>query len=104
MKQVTDATFDKDVLEAAKPVLVDFYASWCGPCKKLSPVLEQLSGELQGEVEIVKIDSDDNIDTIRHYEIRSLPTLVLFKDGEEVTRVSGFMTKDKLVEFLNAHK
>jgi thioredoxin 1 len=81
-----------------KKVLVDFYANWCGPCKMLSPVLEQLSSEI--DIDIVKIDVDNNSDLAKEYGIMSIPCLILFDEGKEIKRNLGFMTKDKIKEFI----
>ena len=79
---VTDANFDKDVLGANGPVVVDFWAEWCGPCRAIAPVLEELSSELKGKVKIVKLNVDENPSTTVKYGVRSIPTMILFKDGE----------------------
>ena len=87
---ITDADFQSKVLESKTPVLVDFYATWCGPCKMAAPVLDKLSEELDGKVLIVKMDVDENTDTPQKFGVMSIPTVVLFKDGKEVTRKVGF--------------
>lgn len=100
---VTDSSFDDDVLKAAEPVLVDFWAAWCGPCKMIAPVLDELATEYAGKVKIAKMDVDANNETPAKYNIRGIPTLMLFKNGNlEATKV-GALSKAQLTEFLNAH-
>lgn len=88
--------FEEKVLEADKPVLVDFYADWCGPCKMMIPVLDELSAEKADELTIYKINVDENPDIARQYKVMSIPTLILFKDGQDVKTVMGAMTKKDL--------
>jgi thioredoxin 1 len=100
-KAVTDATFAADVLEADGPVLVDFWAEWCGPCRKVSPVLEELAGEMADQVRIVKLDIDANPQTTRDYQVMSVPTIMLFNGGEPVGSLVGAKPKGdfkKLIE------
>ncbi len=101
---VTDQTFADDVLKASqnKAVLVDFYADWCGPCKMLSPIVDQLAEELGGKVEVVKVNVDDSMEVSSKYGIQSIPTLMVFKNGEMVQRMEGFQNKDALKEKLSA--
>lgn len=100
---VTDASFEDDVLKAAEPVLVDFWAAWCGPCKMIAPVLDELATEYAGKVKIAKMDVDANSATPSKYNIRGIPTLMLFKNGNlEATKV-GALSKAQLSEFLNSH-
>ena len=100
---VTDSTFEKEVLEAENPVLVDFWAEWCGPCKMIAPVLEELATEMDGKLTIGKLDVDENQNTAMAYGIFSIPTLLLFKNGEPVERIVGFQPKAQLVNKLQAH-
>jgi len=100
---VTDSTFEKEVLEAENPVLVDFWAEWCGPCKMIAPVLEELATEMDGKLTIGKLDVDENQSTAMAYGIFSIPTLLLFKNGEPVERIVGFQPKAQLVNRLQAH-
>ena len=97
---VTDATFDSEVLKSNTPVVVDFFADWCGPCKALAPVLEDVARELGGKVKIVKMNVDDSPDAPGKYGIRSIPTLILFKGGEVVTQSVGGMPKAQLQQWV----
>ncbi|AWY21380.1 MULTISPECIES: thioredoxin [Moraxella] len=99
----TDASFDQDVLQADKPVLVDFWAAWCGPCKAIAPVLEDLDAEYGDKFQIVKVNVDDNPETSARFGIRSIPTLFVFKNGEKVDTVVGSRPKSEFVELLNKH-
>lgn len=99
----TDASFDQDVLQADKPVLVDFWAAWCGPCKAIAPVLEDLDAEYGDKFQIVKVNVDDNLETSARFGIRSIPTLFVFKNGEKVDTVVGSRPKSEFVELLNKH-
>lgn len=93
---VTDATFASEVLGSELPVLVDFWAEWCPPCHRLAPVLDELAGEYAGRARIVKIDTDDNPETARAYGVMSMPTLIMFRNGEVVSQVVGAQPKAKL--------
>ena len=99
----TDANFEQDVLNADQPVMVDFWAAWCGPCKAIAPVLEELAGEYDGKAKIVKINVDDNPQIASQFGIRSIPTLMVFKDGERVDTVMGLQPKDQLATVLDKH-
>ncbi|MCH7811288.1 MAG: thioredoxin [Chloroflexi bacterium] len=100
-RDVTDDTFQQEVLDATKPVLVDFWAPWCGPCRMVAPIVEELSGEYDGKVEFVKVNTDDNPKTSVKYGIRSIPTLLVFKGGEKVSEIVGFRPKSDLKQRLD---
>ena len=100
LTHVTDATFEEEVLKSEKPVLVDFWATWCGPCQMLGPIVEQVAGETE-EIKICKMDVDENPATAMKYQIMSIPTMILFKNGVEEARSVGLVSKDELVQFIN---
>lgn len=97
---VTDATFEQDVLKSELPVLLDFWADWCGPCKMIAPVLEQLAEELDGQVRIAKLNVDENRMIAAQYGIRGIPTLMVFKNGENVATKVGALAKAQLTAFI----
>ena len=98
--QVTDDSFKSDVLDAAGPVVVDFWAEWCGPCKQIAPALEEISKEMNGRVTIAKLNVDDNPETPGKYGVRGIPTLMLFKGGEVASTKIGALPKSKLHDWL----
>ena len=98
--QVTDESFEQDVLKSGTPVLVDFWAEWCGPCKQMAPALEQLSEELAGKVSIAKFNVDESPMTPSRYGVKGMPTLMLFKDGHMTSMKVGAMPKRKILEWL----
>ena len=98
---ISDDTFDADVLQSGKPVLLDFWAEWCGPCKAIAPVLEELDGEYQDRLTIAKMDVDANSKTPQQFGIRSIPTLILFKNGVVAEQLIGAVSKRQLKEFLD---
>jgi thioredoxin 1 len=101
-KEVTDANFETEVLKADTPVLVDFWAPWCGPCRMVAPIVEELSQEYAGKVKFVKLNTDDNVMTASRYGIRSIPTLLVFKGGDAVGQIIGFRPKGDLKKRLDA--
>lgn len=100
--EVTDANFDSEVLKSDTPVLVDFWAPWCGPCRMVAPVVEELADEYAGKVKFVKLNTDDNVRTASQYGIRSIPTLLVFKAGQPVGQIIGFRPKGDLKKRLDA--
>jgi thioredoxin 1 len=101
-KAVTDATFASEVLQSDTPVLVDFWAEWCGPCLRVAPVLEEIANEMGDKVKIVKVDIDANPNTARDYRVLSVPTLTVFKGGEPVQSVAGARPKGDLVRLIES--
>ncbi len=97
---VTDDSFEADVLKSAGPVLVDFWAEWCGPCKQIGPALEQISDELQGQVTIAKLNIEESPGTPSRYGVRGIPTMMLFKDGAMTSMKVGAMPKQKILDWL----
>ena len=100
---VTDQTFGTEVLESSVPVLVDFWAVWCGPCKLIGPTLDEIAGEFAGKLKVVKVDVDENPEVSMRYGIRSIPSLVLFKGGQPVATAVGAMPKQALMAKLGPH-
>jgi thioredoxin 1 len=100
---VTDATFDAEVLQSDQPVLVDFWAEWCGPCKMIAPILEEISGEYGDKLKIVKIDCDANPDTPANMGVRGIPTLTLFNAGDKVAQQTGALSKSQLSAFIDSN-
>ncbi|CAQ86232.1 MULTISPECIES: thioredoxin TrxA [Photorhabdus] len=100
---LSDDSFDADVLKAAGPVLVDFWAAWCGPCKMIAPILDEIAPEYSGKLTIAKLNIDDNPATAPKYGIRGIPTLLLFKDGQVAATKVGALSKTQLKEFLDAN-
>lgn len=99
----TDANFENDVLKSEIPVLVDFWAEWCGPCKMILPILEEVATSYEGKVKIVKVNVDQNTGTPAKYGIRGIPTLLLFKNGQLLATKVGALTKSQLTAFLDSH-
>lgn len=98
---VSDASFEQDVLKAELPVLVDFWAAWCGPCKMIAPILDDLAEQFQGKVKIAKMDVDANKDTPAKFGIRGIPTLIIFKNGAAHATKVGALSKPQLIDFIN---
>ena len=97
ISQLTDTNFESEVIDSKMPVLVDFWAVWCGPCKVIAPEIDKLAEEKSGELKIGKLNVDENRDTAIKYSISSIPTLLLFKNGEVVKKLIGIMSKDKIL-------
>lgn len=95
---VSDATFDAEVLKSTEPVVVDFHAEWCGPCKAMAPALDQVASEMKGKVKVVKVDVDQNPAITGKFGIRAMPTLLVFKDGKEIARHQGAMVQKRVLE------
>lgn len=100
--EVTDATFESVVLQSDKPVLVDFWATWCGPCRMIAPAVEQIATEYEGKAIVVKVDVDNNNETAANFGVRNIPTLLFFKNGEIVDKHVGVASKDALTAKLDA--
>ena len=99
-KNSTDSDFDTDVIKAPGPIVVDFWAEWCGPCRAISPALEEISNSLEGQVDIVKVNIDDNPVTPQSYGVRGIPTLLMFKNGEVVAEKIGALPKSQLEQWV----
>lgn len=100
---ITDADFKAQVLDAQAPVLVDFWATWCGPCRMIAPDLKKIAAEYDGQLTVAKVDTDQNQDMAMKYAVRSIPTLILFKDGQEVERLVGRLPKHRILEKVTPH-
>jgi thioredoxin 1 len=103
LSPVTDQTFQNMVLDSTVPVLLDFSAEWCGPCRQLEPILEKLSQEYQGKLVIARIDVDSNPDTPARFQVMGIPTLILFVNGQPAERLSGFMPRERLLQKISPH-
>ncbi|MBQ9246779.1 thioredoxin [bacterium] len=101
--EITDDTFEKEVINQQQLTLVDFWATWCGPCRKLSPVIDELATEFDGKVKFVKIKADENMQTAQKYSISGVPSLLIFKNGEPVERIVNIVPKNIIVNTLNKH-
>jgi len=99
----TDATFKSEVVDSTVPTLVDFWAPWCGPCKSLSPVLEEIANEYKGRVKVVKVNTDENQDVAMKHNVRSIPTVLLYKDGRIVEQIVGALPKRHFVDMVQKH-
>ena len=103
IKTLSDASFERDVLQADKPVLVDYWAEWCGPCKMIAPILDEVSKEYGGRLQVAKLNVDENRDVPAKFGIRGIPTLMLFKDGQLAATKVGALSKAQLTAFLDGH-
>jgi thioredoxin 1 len=103
IKHVSDASFDADVLQSDKPVLVDYWAEWCGPCKMIAPILDEVAGQFDGKLQIAKMNVDENRAVPAKFGIRGIPTLMIFKGGELAATRVGALSKAQLTEFVNAN-
>jgi len=98
---ISDDSFEQEVLQSELPVLVDYWAEWCGPCKMIAPILDEIAGEYQGKLKVTKLNIDDNSGTPPQYGIRGIPTLMIFKNGSPAATKVGALSKGQLVEFIN---
>ena len=101
--EITDASFKEEVLQSDIPVLLDFWAEWCGPCKSLSPIVDETSKDYEGKIKFAKINVDENAGTTKEFGIRGIPTLILFKNGEKKETKVGLLTKSELISFLDSN-
>jgi thioredoxin 1 len=100
---VTDDTFEAEVIQSAMPAIVDFWAMWCAPCHMIAPILEEIAEEYDGQLKVAKLDVDQNPQVATQFGVMSIPTLILFKDGESVERLIGYMPKERLLEKITPH-
>jgi thioredoxin 1 len=100
---VTDSNFQSEVLSSEQPVLVDFWATWCGPCRMVAPIVEEIAGEQNGKLKVAKVDVDQNPQVAQQFGVMSIPTLIVFKGGEAVERLVGYMPKAKLMQAIQPH-
>jgi thioredoxin 1 len=103
VSHTSDATFEAEVLQSDKPVLVDYWAEWCGPCKMIAPILDEVAGEFKDRLKVMKLNIDENAQTPRKYNVRGIPTLMLFKGGDVIAQKTGALPKARLAAFLEAN-
>jgi len=103
VKHVTDSSFDQDVLQSNKPVLVDFWAEWCAPCRMIGPIIDQVASEFASSATVVKLNVDDNTGSAQRYGIKGIPTLILFNEGKEVERIVGATSKDSITRIIEKY-
>jgi len=101
IREINDENFDQEVLQSEEPVLIDFWASWCGPCQLMSPIIDELAEEYGSKARIGKLNVDGNMETPQRYQVRSVPTIILFHHGREIDRITGAISKSFLVSLLN---
>ena len=102
MINLTNENFEKEVISSKKPILVDFWASWCGPCQMIAPIVEEISNELSERIEVGKINVDEQPEIAIKYDVMSIPTLILFKDGNVVNTIIGYHSKEEILDFINS--
>lgn len=100
---INDSNFESEVVNSSIPVVVDFWATWCGPCRKLGPVIDEIAESFEGKVKFVKVNTEENLETARKYSISGLPSLLVFKDGEAVERMTGLMPKSTIISNIEKH-
>lgn len=103
VKHVTDSSFEQDVLQSSKPVLVDFWAEWCAPCRMIGPIIDQIASEFASTATVVKLNVDDNSSSAQRYGIKGIPTLILFNEGKEVERVVGATSKESITRIIEKY-
>ena len=102
MINLTNENFEKEVISSEKPILVDFWASWCGPCQMIAPIVEEISNELSDRIEVGKLNVDEQPEIAIKYDVMSIPTLILFKDGKVVNTIIGYHSKEEILDFINS--
>lgn len=102
MINLTNENFEKEVISSKKPILVDFWASWCGPCQMIAPIVEEISNELSERIEVGKLNVDEQPEIAIKYDVMSIPTLILFKDGKVVNTIIGYHSKEEILDFINS--